>query len=429
MTLNKYLHRLVLGLLLGFLALPNSALADCTSPDVPEGSTKYFVADQVFKYCSGTAWVSMGCEMALNEQTRIITTTSASAQNYVVPADWNSSDNRIEVIGAGGSGDDGGATSRAAGGGGGGGAYSRVSNVTLTPNGTVSFFINTAGSDTWFGGSSFATATVAAEGGAFATGGTGGIGGLAANGIGTVKYSGGSSGICIGTSGGCGGGGAAGPNGDGGHGAGAGLQGGHGGGGANGGSTGVSSSSFTGGSGGSNRLGQGSNGGGGSGGNASNSFAVTGTVCSREAVWFDYTTLASDGPSGGGGGGGRDNGAAPSRPGDGGDCSVGAGGGGGGVGSSSAASASWGGTGRQGLIAITYRSATPICTKISACTVARRLYYNATVNSYVVCNGTYEYKLGSADTGIPCTEVGAYKYNVGLAKQTYCDGSFWRSFE
>jgi hypothetical protein len=62
---------------------------------------------------------------------------------WTVPADWNSSNNTIHMIGAGG----GGATSvssvnnRAAGGGGGGGGYTVINNFSATPSSSVAFTI------------------------------------------------------------------------------------------------------------------------------------------------------------------------------------------------------------------------------------------------------------------------------------------------
>ncbi len=74
-----------------------------------------------------------------------------SGSTWTVPSNWNSFNNSIEVIAAGG----GGYTSTA-GGGGGGGAYSKVSNVALTPGSTVTFNVGlggaaaTAGADSYF---------------------------------------------------------------------------------------------------------------------------------------------------------------------------------------------------------------------------------------------------------------------------------------
>lgn len=161
--------------------------------------------------------------------TTTVTLTSGTA--WTVPDDWNPTNNTIEVYGGGGgghSGQDGGTNS-----GGGGGAYSRINNLVLTPGASVSYSVGgggaggpprsnsdgAAGGDTWF----LSTGTVLAKGGL--GGGMNGhtpysaaYGGQASSGVGTVRYSGGSSGIYGGgaRAGGGGGGGAAGPNGNGG---------------------------------------------------------------------------------------------------------------------------------------------------------------------------------------------------------------------
>jgi len=77
-----------------------------------------------------------GCEP------KIVFLTSGST--WTVPDDWNSADNSIEVIGGGGGGGSG-ATRGSKGGGGGGGAYSKVSNISLTPGGSVAYSVGAAG--------------------------------------------------------------------------------------------------------------------------------------------------------------------------------------------------------------------------------------------------------------------------------------------
>lgn len=122
---------------------------------------------------------------------------------WTVPASWNSTDNKIRVIGAGGGG-------ALGGGGGGGGAYAEIINKALTPESSISIQIGaagsqgTAGGDTWFE----ATSTVLAKGGGGASGDTAGAGGSAASSVGTTKRDGGTGGT--GGANGGGGGGAAG---------------------------------------------------------------------------------------------------------------------------------------------------------------------------------------------------------------------------
>ncbi len=148
--------------------------------------------------------------------------TAATLADFQVPADWNSSNNTIEAIGAGG---------YAQWGGGGGGAYSKSNNVALTPGSTVRYNVGAsvstngnAGADTWLCDStancaniSGSAVKVGAKGGGGNTGSTGGTGGAAASGVGDVKTSGGNGGngdsVSPGAAGG--GGGAGGPQGNG----------------------------------------------------------------------------------------------------------------------------------------------------------------------------------------------------------------------
>jgi hypothetical protein len=169
-----------------------------------------------------------------------------SGATWVVPSDWNSSSNKIEVIGAGGGG---------APGAGGGGGYSAVSNATLTPNSSVTISIGSGGTGTGSngndagaggGGDTYvcnalndgsncasiggAAVLVGAKGGGAGTcsdspacgspfNPVGGAGGSAALGVGTVRHSGGTGGGTLNFGCGGGGGGAAGSHGDGGAGA------------------------------------------------------------------------------------------------------------------------------------------------------------------------------------------------------------------
>lgn len=73
-----------------------------------------------------------------------IVLTTASTSPLSVPSNWNSSNNTIEVIGAGGGGGTGDLFAPAAGGGGGG--YSKGTNVSLTPGGSANFSVGAAGS-------------------------------------------------------------------------------------------------------------------------------------------------------------------------------------------------------------------------------------------------------------------------------------------
>jgi hypothetical protein len=161
-----------------------------------------------------------------------------SGTSFTVPSDWNSINNTIEVIGAGGGGS-GGANGSSCGKGciidglvgwgGGGGAYSKISNLPLTPGATVTYQVGAGGlgsggssgvaggngTDTYFNhtaGSALTcadTTSVCAKGGVGSSfpvsAGPGGAGGASASGTGTTKFSGGG-----GSFNGIGGGGAAG---------------------------------------------------------------------------------------------------------------------------------------------------------------------------------------------------------------------------
>jgi hypothetical protein len=303
----------------------------------------------------------------------VLLTTTGALLDWEVPSDWNDSDNSIHCIGGGGGGGHGGGSDGA--GGGGGGAYSGITNLTLpvtSPPSTVQYRVGSggagatsgsasAGTDTWFGGSTLGASSVGAKAGAAGSnnGGSGGTGGQSASGVGTVKRSGGNGGAGYtsgDTAGGGGGGAAAGPNGNGGAGAGppggGNPNGGGGGGGADGGSSGSDPSNDNGGNGGPNRFGAGAgtdtnlpiDGGGGKGGTAGGASSQAGGA--GQQIWTQtFAPITSAGPGGGGGGGQIDGG----RGANGG--LYGGGGGGGGEDSGR------GGNGMQGVIAIVWRPA------------------------------------------------------------------------
>ncbi len=266
-----------------------------------------------------------------------------SGTSWAVPADWNSGDNKVHAIGAGGHN------------GGGGGAYASATNVTLTASSSVIIGIGVAGggganstNDTFMCNTGSAVQCTNINSGSYvavgAKGGAsnGGAGGSASSSVGSVKYSGGS------TWGG--GGGAAGPNGNGGSSSNPGW----GGGGANGGQ------SVSGSNGGNNRLGSGagiyraSNGGHGTngGGGAYNGSSYNGGNGSMDALWTQTSNGATAGPGSGGGGGGESNCDPAGNGGNGG----GYGGGGGNYGSDYGACGNDGapGLGTQGILVIQY---------------------------------------------------------------------------
>ncbi|HET8581134.1 MAG TPA: DUF2341 domain-containing protein [Candidatus Paceibacterota bacterium] len=293
-----------------------------------------------------------------------------SGTSWTVPDDWDSTNNTIEAIGAGGNGANSVAESYA-GAGGGGGAYAKIANLSLTPGSSVAYSIGAGGvgsGTTWFDTSS----TVAAANGANASGKTAGAGGSTSNSVGTTLYAGGAGAAVSGSSpyGGGGGGGAAGPFG-------AGKGGGKpyastpntagGGGGADGGSStaGSAGSSSKGGNGGAGTTGTaggigsdgstsgsssaGGNGSNGSGGAGSGYGWESGSSGNGGAGGAGTEWDATHGAGGGGGGSGMGFGNNAGNGGAGGTY----GGAGGGAGAAGSA-AGTGGTGGQGIIVIIY---------------------------------------------------------------------------
>jgi hypothetical protein len=284
-----------------------------------------------------------------------------SGTSWTVPADWNPADNSIETIGGGG----GGGTSSGGNdaGGGGGGAYSKITNLTLSP-GSVTLQVgsgggpNTNGGDTYFNGASLGASSVGAQGGRGASEVTGGAGGASGSGVGSTKYSGGDGGTSNNAgNGGAGGGGAADPGGAGQAGGpsvthNAGSAGG-GAGGANS-TAGVDSSGSTGGHGGAAQDGTAGGAGGvdgvsdaaagshGSGGGGGASGSHVAGAAGGDGVEFDPTHGAGGGGAGGYALNSNQNG--------------GTGGlyGGGGGGTAFAPGTGIGGPGAQGIIVITY---------------------------------------------------------------------------
>ena len=139
---------------------------------------------------------------------KVVYLTKASGSPWTVPTDWNSTNNTIECIGAGGGG--GTSTSGYTAGGGAGGGYSKISNYGgLSVGANVAFHVSagaaavTSGGDTWFCSANNNCATIlgtavivgAKGGGAGAATNTTAAGGASAGGFGTVKFSGGNGGV------------------------------------------------------------------------------------------------------------------------------------------------------------------------------------------------------------------------------------------
>ncbi len=231
-----------------------------------------------------------------------------SGASWATPADWNNSNNKIQVIGSGANGGSGGnGTSGTHGGAGGnGGGYASLTNVTLAGSNTIQ--IGAAGTPTWFNSSSNLQAAGGATGSNVPNAGFGST---------PVTYAGGA-GAGAGAAGdvGSGGGGAGGPSG-----------------------SGVAGASYNGGAGAAGAGGAGGLGLAGSGGSGGAGSPGTEII------------PPSTGSGGGGGGGFGGHGSGSNGEGGGAGGTYGAGGGGGGNGYNSHGA---GGAGGSGVIIITY---------------------------------------------------------------------------
>jgi len=299
-----------------------------------------------------------------------------SGTSWTVPADWTSSNNSVETIGAGGGGET--ASLSYAGSGGGGGAYSKITNLSLNGGNTIAIQVGggglsgAAGGDTWFNGTSISTSSVSAQAGGGGADNSGGSGGASVSGIGETKFSGGNGAALGGPDPwtGAGGGGGAGPQGAGGDGGSPSNQAvaGAGGGGGNGnGTAGGNGDSVTG------NGGSGGNGNSGTGGGASDTGSGAGNATTgtgggggggkyatsddggNGATGSEFDSLHGSG-GGGGGGGGRDFGATEGAGSGGSGANYGGGGGGGGY-PRNGATFGGGGVGGQGIIVVTYTPA------------------------------------------------------------------------
>ena len=194
----------------GIIVITYTPAAAITSADI-DAQVLFFGGRVTIR--GGHVVIGSTATPALTESQVFLTSTTTSS--WTVPANWNSSNNTIEVIGAGGG------SQYIGSDGGGGGAYSKISNLTLTPGASVSYQVGdgtvtattSSSRDTWFS----STATVLAKGGTKGGKSSPGSGGASTSGVGTLKYSGGNGGnyTSSGVYTGGGGGGAAGPNGNG----------------------------------------------------------------------------------------------------------------------------------------------------------------------------------------------------------------------
>ena len=257
--------------------------------------------------------------------TNVSVCTDTTATSLIVPASWNSSNNKVEIIGGGSGGlnPTGGDVAM----GGCGGTYSKKSNVSLTGGATVSVTVGvggsagfppTAGGNTYFNGTTLAGSTVSATGGPASSDGVACVTAAGAS-VGTTIHVGGSAAsLNQNHQTGYGGGGAGGPGGVGGNGGQGGCSAGGGGAGGGAGNTGgagvagsncVNSTSEAGGAAGDGTAGgagggagtpgsAGSHGSGGGGGASSGSGAGGAGGLGQDSTW-----ATGYGPGGGGGGG------------------------------------------------------------------------------------------------------------------------------
>lgn len=134
------------------------------------------------------------------------TVTLTNGTSWVVPVDWNSADNSIELRGGGGSGGNNTNATTTTGAGGGGGAYARINNFAATPGasipvqigaggaGRTTAGVGSAGTASWFSSTTTALAAPGSGGGSGTTSATGGAGGTVAASVGTTRFAGGAGG-------------------------------------------------------------------------------------------------------------------------------------------------------------------------------------------------------------------------------------------
>lgn len=333
-----------------------------------------------------------------------------SGTSWTVPSNWSST-NTIEVIGGGGGGD---SAANTGSGGGGGGAYSKITNLSLTPSSSVTIQVGTGGAQdldgtaTWFNGATCAGASVCGDGGLQGLNAAGGTGGTTINSVGTTKFAGGAGGAGnTGGDTGGGGGGAGGPGG-------AGMNGGSGdatsasgGGGGCGGASSTVGSNASGGVGGAGGNGPAGTGGGtagggnatvatGGGGGGANT--TPGGAGAQYNLWTQTSPVVTAGPGGGGGGAGNG----------------GVGGAGGGYGAGGGGGEGTGGNGTNGIIVITYTPA-PTVTSPTATSVAST---TATLGANVTSDGGAALSANgicwalTANPAINCIDQGSHTTGV-----------------
>jgi hypothetical protein len=119
----------------------------CSNPAGNERDIVYNNDYHTWQFCNGTSWIAFDAAIRFGMSggggggggTVIFLTSGTS---WTVPADWNNSNNTIEVIGGGGGGE---VSVANVGTGGGGGGYSKITNLALTGGASVTINIGSGG--------------------------------------------------------------------------------------------------------------------------------------------------------------------------------------------------------------------------------------------------------------------------------------------
>ena len=147
------------------LILPTKSWAAC-----PGGTLYYNTGNNTMEWCNGTQWFS-----AQGPQPATTANFLTTGTTWIVPSDWNSASNKIELISGGAGGQNG-----WCGVGSGAGGYIVTTNLTLTAGATVHYSVGAGGAGgaggtvcnngsnggpSWFNGTTTGTATIWIAGG------------------------------------------------------------------------------------------------------------------------------------------------------------------------------------------------------------------------------------------------------------------------
>ncbi|MBO6559446.1 MAG: hypothetical protein JJ959_02870 [Nisaea sp.] len=126
--------------------------ADCSSPDGNEAEIDYFVAENVYKFCNGTEWVSMvdtgGGSGATCDTTKQVFSYTGTEQSFTIPEGCT----KITIKAWGGAG--GGSSYNGYLSPGGTGGYAK-GTVSVTPGNTISIVVGGGGSSGYIGSSTY----------------------------------------------------------------------------------------------------------------------------------------------------------------------------------------------------------------------------------------------------------------------------------